>query len=221
MPLAASAAGVCVSDRLRRLYNHVACRLDRSSLTEETRRELDLGAAVEPKSALEALALGRRLVERLDRRARLTKIAAPAGTLANGSAQRWEYLFDLAAARARAELVWSLVWDESLDRWVGARVELIARPFVPRGGTLWKLLEEGKLLYPQIAGLWRQELGRTSPLPRRIRDSTEVLPALIRAGLRPEEVEFSLTTEVKPPVEPRWVAHTRREAYFVPLAPAG
>jgi hypothetical protein len=208
-----------MSDYLRRIYNRIERSFDRTALVHEMRIDRELRGAATLERASFAFAQILPIVTELDRSCRLKMIVAPQGVDRSGATFRWEFLFDLVRRRAKADAVWFLRWDDSSDAFKEARAQIVARPFAPSGSTLHRMVEEGKLLYPQLKGLWRQEHCRSAALPHTFCDSDRAMQALTRQGLDAEDMEFSLSTAVSAGGRFEWVARTRTQTYSTDFAP--
>jgi len=206
-----------VSDYLRRIYNKVARRLDRQALLQEKRFLHEVGDPGSFKSASRAFSLVFPFVREIDSSAKLKMMVAPEGTDGVGAAFRWEFFFDLPRRRAQVEAKWFLRWDETLDGFGAARIEIIARPFPPMNSVFRTMVENGQLLYPQLRGLWQQERRRVVDLPHSFRDSDIALAELVRQGLKPSDAEFSLGTGTGPEGRPAWIAQTRTQSFYTEL----
>lgn len=155
---------------------------------------------------------------RLDRTFRLKHVSAPAGIGVDGRSACWSFLFDLPRRRAQVSADWTLVWDEASDAWSRAIAASIARPFPPLGGLVRRQVEEGRILYRQMASQWLDERARTPDLPVPFVDSDRALEALATRGLDASEAEVQLATGVDDAGEPVWIGTTRDREASVPFA---
>lgn len=206
-----------MSDRYRQIYNSIERALDFRELRQEKRLLHERGAPGQRLTASRALSLVLPPVRRIDRDAMLKMIAAPDGTGVDGTSGRWEFSFDLPRRRAKVGAAWFLQWDDELDEYGSARIEVVARPFPPMDSVIRTMVDEGKLIYPQLKAFWRKERRRVPDLRRSFRDSDVAIADLIRQGLSPEEVEFSLATRAASDQAPVWVAQTRTEEFSTRL----
>jgi hypothetical protein len=206
-----------MSDALRRLYNRVDGWFDRAALVRDVQvvRGLQEPAPVTARRAFEQAA---RSAREMDRAARLKMISAPGGVDASGASDRWEFLFDLPARRAKLSCTWFLEWDAQADRFGAAQIDAQARPFPPMDSPLRRLVAEGKLLHRQMIGLWAGERRRGPDLPDRFRDSNEVIGEFMARGLDVALHEFTLGTGLSPAGEISWVVHARGRSDYVRFA---
>lgn len=200
-------------NRLRRYYNRLDRWLDRSSLLEERRERIDLGASAEPATARQAFGFVRPVVLRMDRSASLKLITGSENLDASGQASRWEFFFDLPKRRAKAAVEWVLPWDERADSYGSPHVEAVFRPFQAPENVLYGMIDEGRLLYRQLNGHWRDEMQKTPALPQRFRDSDAVMREFAERGLDASRDEVTLAARGVSDSEVVWTAQTRHSTY--------
>ncbi len=202
---------------MRRLYNTVDRLFDRQAIQQDVNWDNELNRSDQPKTARQAFASIQKTAQDWDTRPQLKLISAPEGVDADGTARRWEFFFDLPSRRARLECDWSLQWDSSQDDYAGSQIEARVRPFPELGSKLYRMVNEGLMLYRQLHGLWREERRRTPDLPTAFRDSDEVMDELIKLGLVDPTEEIVLNTGQTPSGVLSWVAHTRHDKHFASL----
>lgn len=201
-------------ERLRSIYNAVDQFLDRASIRRELRRELLLRDEDRPRTAAQALKSVLPAVRVHDRGAQLKRIGSPQGLDGRGASAHWEFFFDLPARRAQLACDWGLTWDERGDPVGPARLTITIRPFPPQGSLLRRMVQEGKLLYRQLEGPWREELLRSPALPLKFRDTDLALDEFIGQGLDPSQHEFTVGTGQRPERGPCWLAQTRERTFY-------
>jgi hypothetical protein len=206
-----------MSEIVRRLYNRIDRFFDRQSLTQELRSSRELKEGNNPQTARPVFERVWQAAQELDRKACLKMIVSPGGVDQAGASARWEFFFDLPRRRAKLECNWFLPWVTERDSFGSAHLELIARPFPPVNSPLRQMVNEGTLLYRQLAGFWEEERRRSPDLPLHFRNSDEVIVALIQQGLNLLEDEFSLGTGQSPQGSLAWVAQTRGRDFYTAL----
>jgi hypothetical protein len=206
-----------MSNTLRRLYNRIDRFFDYQSLAQELRSSRDLRESNEPQTARQALEQVWQAAQELDREACLKMIVSPGGVDQAGASTRWEFFFDLPQRQAKLECNWFLLWEDERNGFGLAHLELIARPFPPADSLLRQMVNEGTLLYRQLAGFWEEERRRAPDLPLHFRNSDEAVAELMGQGLDLLEDEFSLGTGHSPQGSLAWVAQTRRQEFRVAL----
>jgi hypothetical protein len=206
------------TDALRRAFNRLDRALDRRSLKEAVRIERETGEGAAPVTARTAFRTCLKAARSLDRGARLRLIAAPKiATTADGTSRIWDFNFHLPRRRAQLACRWELPFDEEIDDFGPARLEATATPFPAPGTPLVTLVEEGRMLYRQLNGLWLAERRRGRDLPHRFRDSDAVVAELMAQGLDPHSDEFTLDTLGRG-AAPIWTAATRDRTWEAPFA---
>lgn len=201
------------ADQLRRYFNRMDRWLDRSSLAEERREQIDLEAPPEPVTARKAFGYVWPVVRRIDRTARLKLISGSENLHPSGTTSRWAFLFDLPKRRAKAALDWVLPWDEDSDAYGSPRIEGVIRPFPAPGSLLHRMIDEGRVLYRQLNGPWRDEMNRTPVLPNSFKDSDAVIRECTERGLDLGRDETTLVAKGVSAAELVWEAQTRHETY--------
>ena len=204
--------------RFRRLYNAVDRFFDYRTISQELRFSREAGEKKQRRTARQALEVILPAAKEFDRQARLKAIVSQQGIDRNGTSAHWEFFFDLVSRRAKLAGEWVLTWDTGADTYGPARIDVVVQPFPPAGSPLRQLVREGHLLQRQLAGMWRQERKRRPDLPDRFRDTDVVLADLARQGLDVTLVEFSLSTGLSPEGRLCWLAQTRDDTYYTPLA---
>lgn len=204
------------ADRLRRYYNKMDRWLDRSSLREEVQQERALKGASQPVTAQKALEEVWPLVRAMDRSAILKQVTGTDDLTATGTASRWEFFFDLPKRRAKAAAAWFLPLDEDAE-FGPPRLNAVFRPFpVPRS-MLYQMIDEGRLLYRQLNGHWREEMKRTPVLPHDFKDSDVAVRECIAQGLDVSQYETTLVAKGVSTSELVWMAETRHDTYRTKL----
>jgi hypothetical protein len=206
-------------ERLRRALNRFDQTLDRRTMKEVTRISRETGEGAAPATAGEAFRTCLKAARSLDRGARLRLIAAPnTATCEDGTSRTWDFHFHLPRRRAQLACRWELPFDEGLDDFGPARLTATATPFPAPGALLMTLVDQGKMLYRQLNGLWLQERRRGRDLPHRFRDSREVVVELREKGLDALSREFSLGTRTEAGAPPVWTAATPDTTWETPFA---
>ena len=203
-----------MSDTLRRVYNAVDLLFDTRAISQESRYSREEGESRLPKTALQAFKKIRPFAYDLDRQARFKKIVSQQGINIGGTSVHWEFFFDLTRRRAKLSCDWVLSWDEGIDDYGPARIEIAVRPFPPENSPIRKAVKEGKLLHRQMMGLWRREYTRLPNLPDKFRDTDIVLADFLKQGLDITQFEFSLHTDLSPQGQLSWIAQTRYDTYY-------
>lgn len=203
-----------MSDALRRVYNAVDTLFDARAISHELRVSRDLGKSIRPKTALQAFKSVEPFAHHLDRKARLKMIVSQQGVMIDGTSSHWEFFFDLTQRRAQLICEWVLSWDETTDDYGQASIETFVKPFPPVDSPIRQAVREGKLLYRQMMGMWKQECKRRPALPSRFRDTEHVLEDFMRQGLDITQEEFSLSTGQSQRGELCWIAQTRDATYY-------
>lgn len=199
---------------LRRFYNAVDMLFDRQTLRVAQRFSRPGGSQGTPLTAREAFALCLPLARNFDRGARLKQIVSPDGDIQqNGASRHWEFFFDLPKRRARMNCDWQLPWDEDSDGFGSARIEAAITPFPAQNSLLYQMVKEGRLLYRQLSGLWKEERRRKADLPVQFRDSDEIMLEFAGQGLDVTRSEVTLAAECKQGERPYWVAQTREVSF--------
>jgi hypothetical protein len=197
-------------EALRRLFNRLDRAIDRRSLREVVRITRETGQGAEPVTARVAFQACLKVARSLDRGARLRLIAAPKiATLADGTSRAWDFHFHLPRRRGVLACRWELPFDAAADDFGPARLDVTATPFPAPGSPMLTLVDQGKMLYRQLNGLWRMERRRARDLPHRFRDSDEVVAELAAQGLDATLDEVTLATRCDGDAPPVWTAATR------------
>lgn len=197
-------------ESLRRLFNRLEQTFDRRSLKEVVRISRQTGQGAAPVTAREAFRTCLKEARTLDRGAKLRLIAAPKiATGGDGTSRTWDLHFHLPRRRAQLACRWELPFDEAADDFGPARLEATATPFPAPGTPLVTLVDQGKMLYRQLNGLWLQERRRGRDLPHRFRDSDEVVAEFKAQGLNALDEEFTLGTRAEDARSAVWTAATR------------
>lgn len=207
-----------MSDSLRRIYNTVDVIFDSRAIVQETRSTRPGGGSNLPGTALQAFNRVLPHVLKLDRQARLKLIVSQQGAGLAGTSSHWEFFFDLVQRRAQLSADWILPWDEAIDGYGPAEVQIVVKPFPPVDSLLRQAVKEGKLLHKQLISMWGQECKRRPNLPHKFRDTDIVLADLSKQGLDTSQTEFSLRTGVSPKGQVSWIAETRNTTYYSPFA---
>jgi len=200
-------------ERLRRYVNRLDRWLDRASLVEATSTRIDLDKPAEPVTARQAFSSVLPVARRVDGSARLKLITASENLDASGTASRWEFFFDLPKRRAKATVAWVLPLTEEFDSYRSPIVEAVFRPFPMPGSLFYRMIDEGRLLYRQLNGHWRDEMQRTPDLPKSFKDSDLAMRELSQRGLDVGSDEASLTAKGVSETEIVWMAQTRYNSY--------
>lgn len=206
-----------MSDALRRMFNAVERLFDARAILQESRSTQSGGDARLPVTALHAFKIIEPYALHLDRSARLKMIVSQGGADARGASAHWEFFFDLVSRRAQLVCEWSLSWDEAVDHYGAAHVDLFVKPFPPVSSPIRQAVREGKLLHRQLISLWERECNRLPDLPRKFRDTDMALADLLQQGLDITQMEFSLSTGQSPQGDLSWVARTRNAAHYTRL----
>lgn len=206
-----------MSDALRRAYNQIDRLFDFRAITEGSRSSRDGGETRRPVTAAQAFGQIRPFAYEIDRQARLKMIVSQQGVQLDGTSSHWEFFFDLTRRRAKLVCEWILPWDEAMDGFQPARIEIVVTPFPPAGSPIRQAVQEGKLLHRQMRGMWTRELRRLPDLPHKFRDSQIALAGFIQQGLDATQVEFSLSTGQSPDRRICWKAQTRDATYYAPF----
>jgi len=199
--------------KARKYYNRVDRFFDRTALREKQVFAHDLIAAGRPLTATEAFRHSLAAARRFDPHPQLKMIVCSAGLDSAGRSSRWGFSFDLPRRRAQASIDWILAWDENTDSYGKASIEGTVRPFPEIGGVTHRMVEDGDLLYRQLAGLWEKELKRLPALPHDFKDSDQAIRELARSGLDLSSSEVTLTAKGRHGSPPRWQAQTRHNTY--------
>jgi len=207
-----------MSDSIRRIYNSIDRLFDIQAIPKVLRYSRDGGESRTPKTALQAFHLVQPLVRELDWQSQLKMIVSQQGLTANGASAHWEFFFNLVRRRAEVVCEWVLSWDEATDDYGQVNLEIAVNPFPSVNSPIREAVREGKLLYQQMIGMWRQECRRRPTLPNKFRDTEIVLADFVRQGLDTTQVEFSLSTGQSPQGQLCWIAQTRNATYYSPFA---
>ena len=207
-----------MSDSLRRIYNSIDRLFDVWAITQELRYSRDGGESRAPKTALQAFQFVQPVILELDRQFQLKMITSQQGLTANGTSAHWEFFFNLFRRRAETVCEWVLSWNEAMDDYGPAKIEITANPFPAVNSPIRTAVREGKLLHQQMIGMWRQECKRRPTLPTQFRDTETVLADFVRQGLDLTQAEFSLYTGQSPEGKLCWIARTRNAAYYSSFA---
>jgi len=203
-----------MSNSLRRIYNIADSLFDTRAITKEARTSHDLGKPHLPKTALQTFRIVQPFAYDLDRNARLKMIVSQQGVIANGTSSYWEFFFDLVQRQAKLVCQWVLSWDDTTDDFGPARLEIFVNPFPPVDSPIRQAVREGRLLYQQMLGMWKQECKRCPDLPSTFRDTNLVLTDFMRQGLDMTQEEFSLSTGQSQNGDLCWMAQTRNATYY-------
>ncbi len=206
-----------MSDTLRRMYNSIDRLFDIWAITQESRYSRNGGDSKSPITALQAFRLVQRVIRELDWQYQLTMITSQHGLTANGTSQHWEFFFLLLRRRAEVVCEWVLPWNEAIDDYGQAKIEVTVTPFPAVLSPMRTAVKEGKLLHQQMIGLWRRECQSRPTLPARFRDTETVMADFVRQGLDVSQAEFSLHTGQSPQGTLSWIAQARHLAYFSPF----
>ena len=207
-----------MSDSLRRIYNSIDRLFDVWVIKQELRYSRDGGESRSPKTALQAFQLVQPIIRELDRQSQLKMITSQQGLTANGTSAHWEFFFNLFRRRAETVCEWVLPWNEAIDDYGQAKIEITAKPFPAVNSPICTAVSEGKLLHQQMIGMWRQECQRRPTLPTQFRDTQIVLADFLQQGLDLTQAEFSLYTGQSPQGKLSWIAQTRNAAYYSSFA---
>jgi len=204
--------------KFRSLYNKIDRLFDPYAITQETNISRDFGMDKQPKTAKQALQMILPTVRKFDQKACLKSIVSQHGIDLHGTSAHWEFFFDLDRRKAKLTGEWALVWDDNADNYASSHIEVIVRPFPPADSPLRHMVQEGHLLYRQLAGMWKQERERRLDLPGRFRDTDVALADFSQQGLDVTLTEFSLSTGYSPDGRLCWIAQTRYKTYYVAFA---
>ncbi len=207
-----------MSDTLRRIYNSIDRAFDGRAITQDLMYTRAGGGAGSPITALQAFQLAQAVVCELDRQYQLTMIVSQHGVNVNGASAHWEFFFNLLRRRAEATCEWVLPWNEALDGYGQAEIDMRVTPFPAVHSPIRAAVQDGKLLHRQMIGMWRRECERRPSLPVQFRDTDIALADFARQGLDIFRAEFSLTTGQSPHGRLSWIAQTRDAAYYSPFA---
>jgi hypothetical protein len=207
-----------MSDSLRRIYNSIDRLFDIRAITQELRYPRDGGESRSPITAQQAFQFVQPVVREIDQQSQLKLITSQQGLTAKGTSAHWEFFFNLLRRRAEIVCAWVLLWDEAIDNYRPAKIELTAQPFPALNSPVRTAVREGKLLHQQMIGMWRQECKRRPTLPTQFRDTDLVLADFVRQGLDISQVEFSLSTGQSSQGKLSWIAQTRNTTYYSPFA---
>src|SRR5688500_14166749 len=122
------------------------------------------------------------------------------------------------ARRAQLVCEWILPWDDAIDNYGPAGVEIVVKPFPAVDSPVRQMVREGKLLHKQMISMWKQEYKRLPDLPNKFRDTDMVLADFLQQGLDPTQVEFSLRTGQSPQGQMCWMAQSRTATYYSAFA---
>lgn len=202
-------------EHLRRLYNAIDVFFDWAALIEKVEFSQKTDSGNVPVTARQAYSVCQTLAMDFDRKASLKLIVSPDDAIqANGTATKWEFFFDLPQRRAQMIAVWYLPCSPETGNFEDAQIDVTVNPFPAADSTLRKLVKEGKLLHKQLVGMWRKEYKSKPPLPRRFRDSDEVMAEFAEQGLDIAETEVTLIAECKAGESPLWRADARGSSYY-------
>jgi hypothetical protein len=205
--------GMDMSDALRRIYNSIDLLFDTRAISQEMRFSRAGAGSRLPKTALQVFNEIQPIAKDLDRDARLKMIVSQLGVDLDGTSSHWEFFFDLTQRRAQMVCEWVLPWDQDMDGYEPASIEIVVRPFPAPNSLIRKAVREGKLLHRQMVGMWKQEYKRRPDLPHKFRDSGIAMADFLQQGLDPAQFEFSLSTGQSPQGLLRWIAQTRHDTY--------
>jgi hypothetical protein len=183
-----------MSNSLRRIYNSIDKLFDVSAITQELRYSRDGGEGRTPQTALQAFKFVKPVILELDRQFQLKMVTSQQGLTANGASAHWEFFFNLFRRRAVTVCEWILSWNEAIDDYGQAKIEITVNPFPAVNSPIRSAVREGKLLHRQMIGLWWQECKRRPTLPTQFRDTESALADFVRQGLDITQTEFSLST---------------------------
>lgn len=192
----------------------IAC-LTASSLLKEKKISHRFDGLASAKTASTAFASIIKLVKKFDRHAKLKMIVSPDGVDRDGASFRWEYFFDLPKLQAKLVCDWHVQNDH--NNIAVERADIAVTPFPPADNVIRQMVDEGKLLYPQLKGMWRKELVRTPDIPYSFYDSSVAIVDLVTLGLTPLDMEFSLVTGTGPDGNLSWIAQTRDNKIYTKL----
>ena len=207
--------------KARKYYNRIDRFFDRTALREKQVLARDLIGTSQPVKAMEAFRHSLAAARRFDRNAQLKMVACSGGLDSEGRSSRWEFFFDLPRRRAQASIDWVLTWNEKTDSYGKASIRGTVRPFPEPGGALHRMVEDGDLLYRQLAGLWQKELKRLPALPHKFKDSDQAIRELARKGLDLASDEVTLSAKGRHGSPPQWQAQARHGAYETGFEIAG
>jgi hypothetical protein len=207
-----------MSDSLRRIYNSIDRLFDLPAISQVLRYSRVGGDSRTPNTAQQAFHLVQPFVCQLDWQPQLKMIVSQQGLTADGASAHWEFFFSLVRRRAEVVCEWVLPWDEATDDYGQANIEIAVNPFPAVNSPIREAIREGKLLYQQMTGMWKQECRRRPTLPNKFRDTEIVLADFVRQGLDTTQVEFSLSTGKSPQGQLCWIAQTRNNTYYSPFA---
>jgi hypothetical protein len=203
-----------MSNSLRRIYNSIDSLFDRRAISQELRISKDDTESTYPKTAMQAFEKVQTFAYELDRQARLKWIVSQQGVNSNGESSHWEFSFDLTERRAHLVCDWLLLFNETIDKYLPAKIELTLKPFPPADSPLRQMVKDGQLLHRQLIGMWKQEIKRTPDLPHKFRDTSLIVEELSQQGLDIAQTEFSLSTGQDSSGKLCWLAQTRQKKYY-------
>ena len=207
-----------MSDSLRRIYNSIDRFFDILAISQVLRYSRVGGDSRTPNTAQQAFHSVQPFVRELDWQPQLKMIVSQQGLTADGASAHWEFFFSLVRRRAEVVCEWVLPWDEATDDYGQAHIEIAVNPFPAVNSPIREAVREGKLLYQQMIGMWKQECRHRPTLPNKFRDTKIVLADFVRQGLDTTQVEFSLSTGKSPQGQLCWIAQTRNTKYYSPFA---
>lgn len=204
-------------EQFRRLYNAVGSMLDFQTIAAEINFSREIKDDAQRKTARQALAHIAPLVREFDSKAQLKMIVSQSGVDAAGCSGQWEFFYDLVRRKAKLIGVWQLVWDEQKDDFAAAQITVTIHPFPPADSPVRQMVRDGRLLYQQLGGLWKQEYKRTPVLPQTFLDTSSIVPELAEQGFDVSTAEFSLSTVQSGEGQWCWMAQTKSSTFLVPL----
>ena len=207
-----------LATRFRKIYNAIDSLFDRSAISHKMQTSRESAGDKRPKTAGQALEAILPAVNRFDRKALLKLIVSQQGIDPQGASAHWEFFFDLVNRQAQLVCEWKLTWDEKADAHGALRIEITVNPFPPTDSPIRQMVRDGQLLHRQLSGMWKQEVQRTPPLPRRFRDTDLAIADFSKQGLDPTLTEFSLRAGRSPEGKVNWIAQTRDKSYFAAFA---
>lgn len=198
-----------MSDAVRRVLNTVDRMFDRACLREPRDIYHPVPDVTAPCTARTAFDHVLEQARRIDHKAALKLISAPDGLSPDGAAQCWEFFFDLPGRRAKLAAAFRLPMNDDGDFDLPAEIAGTAAPFPDPDGVYARMVSDGKLLYRQLGGLWRQEMKRGPALPHGFRDSDEAARDLAARSAGIFDTEFGFSTGIGDDGKTCWVAQTR------------
>lgn len=201
-------------ENYRRVFNRISQFFDRKALTQSERQFLDVCSGNSPLTARKAFEHCHPVAKSYDSKALLKSIVGEQDQIqTDGSSTAWSFGYDLPKRQAQLLCTWYLATEKGNDEWDAGKLEVIVNPFPAENSSLRQFVEDGRLLYSQLKGMWKKEMERNLPLPLNFHDTDSLSIDLIKKGRLHMDTAYSLNAVHQVGKQAVWVITSKEGTY--------